>query len=79
MTYFGKYSFICEPIDYSGSAESLRLIRLGWWLMLLKIVEFADTVSSKGNTIPDINVLVLLFNRFSLFCAKNSRTYQPFM
>ncbi|CAG2162646.1 unnamed protein product [Oppiella nova] len=44
MTYFGKYSLICEPIDYSGSAESMRLVQLGWWLLLLKIVEFADTV-----------------------------------
>ncbi|CAG2101849.1 unnamed protein product [Medioppia subpectinata] len=44
MTYFGKYSLICEPIDYSGSDESMRLVRLGWWLLLLKIVEFADTV-----------------------------------
>jgi hypothetical protein len=47
MTYLppgGKYSLICEPIDYSGSHESMKLVRLGWWLLLLKIAEFADTV-----------------------------------
>ena len=49
MTYLppgGKYSLICEPIDYSVSPESMKLVRLGWWLLLLKIAEFADTVMS---------------------------------
>lgn len=48
MTYIppgGKYSLVCQKIDYELTPESMRLPHLGWWLMLLKIFEFSDTVS----------------------------------
>lgn len=47
LTYLppgGRYSLLCQRIDYSLSAESMRLPHLGWWLMLLKMLEFADTL-----------------------------------
>lgn len=45
FTYLSpKFSWICEPIDYSLEPDSLELIRLGWWYLILKISEFADTI-----------------------------------
>ena len=47
LTYIppgGKYSLVCQRIDYALTPESMRLPRLGWWLMLLKMLEFADTI-----------------------------------
>src|ERR1700712_375523 len=47
MTYMppgGKYSLVCQRIDYSLTHEAMRLPRLGFWLMLLKMLEFADTL-----------------------------------
>lgn len=47
LTYIppgGKFNLICQPIDYQMTNEALRLPRLGWWLLLFKIFEFADTV-----------------------------------
>ncbi|RWS12774.1 elongation of very long chain fatty acids protein-like protein [Dinothrombium tinctorium] len=44
ITYLsGKYSFICQPIDYT-SDFSMKFVRLGWWFLLLKIAEFTDTI-----------------------------------
>lgn len=40
----GKFSLFCEKIDYAPTEENMRLLSLGWWLMFLKIFEFADTV-----------------------------------
>ncbi|KAI2796949.1 hypothetical protein RDWZM_004321 [Blomia tropicalis] len=47
LTYFppgGKFSLVCEPIDYSTKPESMRLPKLSWWLLLLKMTEFSDTI-----------------------------------
>lgn len=46
LTYFpgGKYSLLCEPVDYSTKEEALLLLRIGWWFQILKIAELADTV-----------------------------------
>lgn len=48
MTYlppWGRFSWICESIDYRSTPETMRIVSLGWWLLILKIAEFADTVS----------------------------------
>jgi phosphatidylglycerophosphate synthase len=46
ITYLpgGKYSFICEPVDYSQKPEATKILQLGWWFLILKIAEFLDTV-----------------------------------
>lgn len=45
LTYFsGKYNFLCQPVDRSMNPDALRLVDLGWWFMILKMVEFSDTV-----------------------------------
>ncbi|XP_055944765.1 elongation of very long chain fatty acids protein AAEL008004-like [Argiope bruennichi] len=41
---WGKFSWICEPINYSTDPEIIDMISIGWWFLLLKIVEFADTI-----------------------------------
>lgn len=45
LTYLGGgYNLICEPVDYSDGPEPMAVLNLGWWFMLLKIVELLDTV-----------------------------------
>lgn len=47
LTYLppgGQYDLFCQPIDYRFTPETMRIRHLGWWIMLLKITEFADTV-----------------------------------
>ena len=45
LTYFdGKMSLICEAVDYSENENAVSLARVGWWFLLMKIVEFTDTV-----------------------------------
>ena len=45
LSYFsGKYSLKCQPVDVSYSDDAIRLVHLCWWFMVLKIVEFADTI-----------------------------------
>ncbi|GBM05935.1 Elongation of very long chain fatty acids protein AAEL008004 [Araneus ventricosus] len=41
---WGKFSWICEPINYTTDPEVIDMITIGWWFLLLKIVEFADTI-----------------------------------
>jgi len=48
-TYFGfypgsrKYSWHCEPVDYSNSPDSLRILSLAWWYFFSKFVDLFDT------------------------------------
>lgn len=47
MTYFppnGKYSLVCQKIDYSNTDEGMQIPNLGFWLLWLKIFELADTL-----------------------------------
>ena len=46
LTYLpgGKYNLVCEPVDYSLRPEAMRLATVGWWFLLLKLVELLDTV-----------------------------------
>ncbi|GIY04019.1 elongation of very long chain fatty acids protein AAEL008004 [Caerostris extrusa] len=41
---WGKFSWFCEPVNYSTDPEIIDMISIGWWFLLLKIVEFADTI-----------------------------------
>lgn len=46
MTYLpgGRYDWVCEPVDYSEGENATAILRLGWWFLLLKLVELLDTV-----------------------------------
>merc|ERR1712130_756964 len=49
-TYFGfypgsrKYSWHCEPVDYSDNPDSLRILSLAWWYFFSKFVDLLDTL-----------------------------------
>lgn len=46
LTYLpgGSYSLVCEPVDYSEREPGTTILWLGWWFLLLKLVELLDTV-----------------------------------
>lgn len=45
LSYFGGgYSWFCEAPNYGTDSKQMRLISIGWWYMLLKVTELADTV-----------------------------------
>ncbi|XP_067008065.1 very long chain fatty acid elongase AAEL008004 [Anabrus simplex] len=42
--WFGHYSFICEPVDYSNTPHAMKMPRVAWWYLLFKMVDLLDTV-----------------------------------
>lgn len=40
----GTFSWICEPVNYGDDPETIKMISIGWWYLLLKIAEFLDTI-----------------------------------
>lgn len=42
--WMGKYSFVCEPVDYSNSPEAMKMAEVGWWYYLFKIIDLLDTI-----------------------------------
>lgn len=46
LTYLpgGSYDLVCEPVDYSPRPPATTILRVGWWFLLLKLVELLDTV-----------------------------------
>ncbi|XP_076352644.1 uncharacterized protein LOC143248093 [Tachypleus tridentatus] len=45
LTYLsGNYNWFCQPINYATDPETITLVKLGWWYLLLKIAEFLDTI-----------------------------------
>lgn len=81
LTYLpgGKYNFICEPVDYSNSPEATKILRLGWWFLILKIAELLDTVCRHVSKWNILKLITRHMSRYSLFYARNSRTSQLFM
>ncbi|XP_043282372.1 elongation of very long chain fatty acids protein AAEL008004-like [Venturia canescens] len=57
----GKYSFRCQPIDYSDSPDALRMARICWLYYISKFIEFADTIffvlRKKNNQITTLHVI----------------------
>ncbi|KAH9383677.1 hypothetical protein HPB48_025443 [Haemaphysalis longicornis] len=45
-TYLGgRYSFLCQGINYhSPTAADMDILSLGWWYSLIRIADFVDTV-----------------------------------
>ncbi|XP_035217580.1 elongation of very long chain fatty acids protein 1-like [Stegodyphus dumicola] len=44
LGWFTKYSWRCEPIDYSYSVDAIKMAEIGWYFYITKFIEFADTV-----------------------------------
>ena len=39
-----RYSWICQPMDYSDNPDELIVANLSWWYWFSKFFEFLDTV-----------------------------------
>ncbi|CAF4437639.1 unnamed protein product, partial [Adineta steineri] len=39
-----KYSFVCEPVDYSNKSNAIRATKACWWYYIMKIVDLIDTI-----------------------------------
>ncbi|XP_055933131.1 elongation of very long chain fatty acids protein 1-like isoform X1 [Argiope bruennichi] len=44
LGWFTKYSWRCEPIDYSYNPDAIRMAEIGWYFYITKFIEFADTI-----------------------------------
>ncbi|XP_024083450.1 elongation of very long chain fatty acids protein AAEL008004 isoform X2 [Cimex lectularius] len=39
-----EYSFRCQPVDYSDSPTTIRMVNVCWWYYFSKFTEFMDTI-----------------------------------
>ncbi|CAF0744793.1 unnamed protein product [Adineta steineri] len=55
-----KYSFVCEPVDYSNKSNAIRATKACWWYYIMKIVDLIDTIifvlRKKDNQITFLHV-----------------------
>lgn len=42
---FMKFSYTCEPVDYSSTPFALLQVKYSWLYFIIKIVDLLDTVS----------------------------------
>ncbi|XP_071527224.1 very long chain fatty acid elongase 7-like [Panulirus ornatus] len=42
--WFGSYSFLCQPCDFSNSPEALRMVNVAIWYNISKFIDFFDTL-----------------------------------
>ncbi|XP_041565385.1 elongation of very long chain fatty acids protein AAEL008004 isoform X2 [Drosophila elegans] len=42
--WWGSYSFRCQPVDYTDSPTSRRMVHACWWYYFSKFTEFMDTI-----------------------------------
>jgi len=57
----GRYSWLCEPVDYSNSPEARRALSVGWWYFFSKYVDLLDTMffiaRKKFNQVSALHVI----------------------
>ncbi|CAF4241384.1 unnamed protein product [Rotaria sordida] len=63
-----RYSFLCQPVDYSNRMTAIRACEACWWYYIMKIVDLIDTIifvlRKKDNQITFLHVyhhLTMLF------------------
>jgi len=44
LIWGGKYSFRCQPVDYTNNPSALRVAKDCWWYYFSKFIEFTDTI-----------------------------------
>lgn len=58
---FSNVSLLCEPMDHSTSKDQVRLLSLGYWYFILKLLEFGDgtffVLRKKFNQISNLHVV----------------------
>lgn len=42
--WFGKYNFLCQPMDYSISSDGLGMAKISWFYFISKFIDFFDTI-----------------------------------
>ncbi|GIY93526.1 elongation of very long chain fatty acids protein AAEL008004 [Caerostris extrusa] len=63
---FGKYNLMCEPVDYSTDHESMLLVKIGWWYLMLKIAEFADTEDTTLSSFINCFIHMIMYSYYCL-------------
>ncbi|CAN8027094.1 unnamed protein product [Ixodes persulcatus] len=62
LTYFGGgYSFFCQGLDFSTEPKAIALLDIYWWLRLLRLADFLDTIffilRKKFNQVSTLHVV----------------------
>ncbi|KAK8767362.1 hypothetical protein V5799_005855 [Amblyomma americanum] len=62
LTYVGGgYSVFCQGLDFSTSPKAIELLNVYWWLRLLRIADFLDTIffilRKKFNQVSTLHVV----------------------
>jgi len=57
----GHYNFRCQPVDYSNSPRTLRMVHACWWYYFSKFTEFFDTfffvLRKKNSQVSTLHVI----------------------
>jgi len=57
----GKYSWTCQPVDYSNSADGLNAANIVWWYFFSKFTDFMDSffmvLKKKNNQLTSLHVI----------------------
>ncbi|XP_068245910.1 very long chain fatty acid elongase 4-like isoform X2 [Palaemon carinicauda] len=63
-----RYSWFCQPVDYSSNPLEMRVAAGLWWYYISKLVEFADTaffiLRKKNNQLTFLHV----YHHCTMFC-----------
>lgn len=58
--WFGKYSFKCQPVDFSNSVDGLGMMNVAYSYFLSKVIELLDTIffvaRKKNNQVSNLHV-----------------------
>lgn len=59
--FYGKFNYLCEPVDYSDNPSAVRVMNAGYLFFLSKFGDFLDTVffimRKKSNQITALHVI----------------------
>ena len=57
----GKYSWVCQPVDYSQSEDGLEAANIVWWFLASKFTDFMDSfffvLRKKNNQLTSLHVI----------------------
>ncbi|MPC14219.1 Elongation of very long chain fatty acids protein 4 [Portunus trituberculatus] len=63
-----RYSWFCQPVDYSTNPDEMRIAAALWWYYISKLVEFTDTVffilRKKTNQLTFLHI----YHHSTMFC-----------
>ncbi|KAK8729008.1 hypothetical protein OTU49_008586 [Cherax quadricarinatus] len=63
-----RYSWFCQPVDYSTNPDEMRIAAALWWYYISKLVEFTDTLffilRKKTNQLTFLHI----YHHSTMFC-----------